>query len=76
MIKVPYTELAPDALRALVEEFITREGTDYGHQEVPLETKVRQVMSQLQSENAFVTFDPETETATVVSAESLSENSF
>ena len=76
MIKVPYTELAPDALRALVEEFITREGTDYGHQEVPLETKVRQVMSQLQSEKAFVTFDPETETATVVSAESLIENSF
>ena len=76
MIKVPYTELAPDALRALVEEFITREGTDYGHQEVPLETKVRQVMSQLQSEKAFVTFDPETETATVVSAESLRENSF
>ena len=71
MIKVPYTELDPDTLRALVEEFITREGTDYGHQEVTLDTKVRQVMSQLQNKKAFVTFDPETETATVVCAESL-----
>ncbi len=71
MIKVPYEDLEPHTLRALVEEFITREGTEYGYEEVALETKVRQVMSQLQNETAFITFDPETETATVVSAESL-----
>jgi len=35
--------LSPEALRGVIEAFVTREGTDYGAQEVPLDTKVFQV---------------------------------
>ena len=39
-IEVPYDSLNPDTLRAVVEEFITRNGTDYGEREKTLEQKV------------------------------------
>jgi uncharacterized protein len=40
---IPHRLLSPDALRGLIEAFVTREGTDYGAQEVPLATKVGRV---------------------------------
>ena len=36
---IPHRLLSPDALRGVIEAFVTREGTDYGAQEVPLATK-------------------------------------
>jgi uncharacterized protein YheU (UPF0270 family) len=32
---VPHTALAPDVLRRLIEEFVTRDGTDYGARSPP-----------------------------------------
>lgn len=67
-IQVPWEELSPEALRGLVEEYITREGTDYGHREVSLDRKVEQVMAQLRSGEAVVSYDPETGSVTIVAA--------
>lgn len=67
-MRVPKEALSQDALRAVVEEMITREGTDYG-EEVALEQKVRQVMAQLDAGEAVLVFDAETETCTILSAE-------
>lgn len=67
-IKVPWDQLSDEALRGLVEEYITREGTDYGHQEVPLERKVAQVMAQLRDGTALVSYDPESGSVTIVPA--------
>ncbi len=39
-MEIPYKQLSSDALRGIVEEFITRDGTDYGREEVPLEQKI------------------------------------
>lgn len=33
-LKIPYHELSPEALHGVVEEFVTRDGTDYGEIEV------------------------------------------
>jgi uncharacterized protein YheU (UPF0270 family) len=38
---IPHRRLSPDALRGVIEAFITREGTDYGLHEVPLADKAR-----------------------------------
>ena len=65
-IKIPYDQLSPEALHGIVEEFVTRDGTDYGEVEVPLETKVAQVMSQLKSGTAVIVFEQETETCTIM----------
>ena len=58
--------MSPDALRGLVEEYVSREGTDYGHGEWSLEEKVRQVLQQLERGEARIVFDLERESASIV----------
>ena len=64
-------DLSPEALRGLVEEFVTREGTDYGAVERGLEEKIAQVLAQLRSGEARLVFDPETGTANIALARDL-----
>jgi uncharacterized protein len=65
-VEVPHTLLSADALLGLVESFILREGTDYGAREFTHEQKVAQVMAQLDSGDARIVFDPETESVTLL----------
>ncbi len=67
-IRVPPDDLEPDTLRAVVESFVLREGTDYGAQEASLDAKVAQVLTQLRRGEAHITFDPATESVNVVRA--------
>ena len=64
-VVVPYTELAPDLLHAVVESYVLREGTDYGEKEFSLEDKVSHVISQLKRGEARIIFDPETESVSI-----------
>ena len=64
-------QLSPEALRGLVEEFVTRDGTDYGAVERSVEEKIAQVMGQLENGEARIVFDPETESASIVLARDL-----
>jgi uncharacterized protein len=63
---IPFRELSPEALHGLIEEFVTRDGTDYGESEIPLDTKVQQVLNQLHSGKAVIVFDQKTETCNIV----------
>jgi uncharacterized protein len=65
---IPYGELSPEALRGVIEEFVTREGTDYGASEVSLDTKVFQVLNQLHSGKAVIVFDQKTKTCNILSS--------
>ena len=67
-IEVPSSSLSRAALRALVEEFVTRDGTDYGAVERSLDAKVADVLRQLDRREVCIVFDPETETTTLVPA--------
>lgn len=66
MIQIPPERLSPEILQAVIEEFISREGTDYGISEVSLESKVDQVKRQVQRGEVVVTFDPETESCNLL----------
>ena len=68
-VEVPWDRLEEDVLRGLVEEFVSREGTEYGATEVLLESKVKAVIAQLKSKKATITFDPETQTTHIISKE-------
>jgi len=70
-VKIPYDQLSPEALQGVVEEFVTRDGTDYGEVEVPLETKIAQVLAQIKSGKAVIVFDQETESCTVLRSDDL-----
>jgi hypothetical protein len=67
-IEVSQGALSPAALRALVEEFVTRDGTDYGDIERSLDEKVADVLRQLDRGEVRIVFDPESETTTLVPA--------
>jgi uncharacterized protein len=66
MVRVPHTELSSDLLRAVIESFVLREGTDYGEREFTLEEKVARVVRQLERGEAQIIFDPKTESVDVV----------
>jgi uncharacterized protein YheU (UPF0270 family) len=62
-------QLSPDALRGLVEEYVSREGTDYGEGDWTLEDKVSQVLRQLERGEARIVFDLELESASIVAVQ-------
>ena len=66
VVRIPYDQLSPEALHGVVEEFVTRDGTDYGEVEIPVETKIAQVMAQLRSGKAVIVFDQETDSGTIL----------
>jgi len=68
-VKIPYDKLSPEALNGVIEEFVTRDGTDYGELEVPLETKINQVLNQLKSGNAVIVFERESETCNILKSD-------
>ncbi len=63
---MPHGALTPDALRGVIEEFVTREGTDYGERERELEEKVADVMRQLERGEVRIVIDSETESVTLL----------
>jgi len=69
-IMVPHRELSEEALQGLVEAFVLREGTDYGERDVPFETKVAQVLRQLERREVQIVFDPADSSVTIVAARS------
>lgn len=68
---VPYQQLSPDALKGIIETFIQREGTDYGIVEVDLETKYEQVLQLIKQGIAFIAFDHDSQTVTLVHKEQI-----
>ncbi len=64
-LHIPHEELSPEALRAVIESFVLREGTDYGERECSLEQKVAQVRAELERGRARVLFDPESNSVTL-----------
>lgn len=67
-VEVPLEALSEDTVRAIIESFILREGTDYGREEVGFETKVTQIEKQLAKGDVKIVFDPNTETVGIVTA--------
>jgi uncharacterized protein YheU (UPF0270 family) len=65
-VKIPYEQLSPEALHGVVEEFVTRDGTDYGEKEVPVETKITQVMENIKAGKVVIVFDHKSETCNIL----------
>ena len=56
-LEIPWRELSEEALGGVIEEFVTREGTVYGEEDVPLRTKIDQVRRQLERGEVLIFFD-------------------
>jgi uncharacterized protein YheU (UPF0270 family) len=67
-VTIPHAELSPDALRGVIDNFILREGTDYGDKDVSHDAKVAQVLLQLERSEARILFDPLDSSVTIVAS--------
>ena len=71
---IPYTELAPETLKSLVESFVLREGTDYGDAEVSLTRKTEQVIDQIKQGKVLIVYSELHETCDLMPASQLNQN--
>lgn len=65
-MRIPYKQLAPATLRKVVEEFVTRDGTDHSS----VERRIEMVLRQLQAGRVELHFDDQSETCNFVTVES------
>ena len=63
---IPYTEISEEALKAIIQEYITREGTEYGIKEYSFQQKIEQIKQQLLKGDIKINFDDETQTCNLV----------
>jgi len=66
VVRIPIDRLSAQALDGLIEEFVTRDGTDYGLREATLEEKKGAVRRQLERHELMIVFDPESERCNIV----------
>ena len=57
VIEIPWRSLSEAAVQGVIEEFATREGTEYGMTDVDLHTKVAQIRRQLERGEVVLFFD-------------------
>lgn len=70
-IVVPWERIAPDTLRKMVEEFVTREWSETCDAGPSLEQKIEQVKRQLRDGKANVVFDLTTETCNITTVDGM-----
>ncbi|QSA96510.1 YheU family protein [Methylococcus sp. EFPC2] len=68
---IPHRQLSVEALRGLIEEFVTRDGTDYGEIETTLADKVAMIERELERGLAFVVYDEEDGGVTIIARQQL-----
>lgn len=73
-IEIPYQQLSEETLLGLMEEFVNREGTDYGEYEYSLDDKVRQLKLALKQGQVVIVFDPISESCTLLAGDGLEKS--
>ncbi len=68
-IIIPHDRLSQEALHGLIEEFVTRDGTDTGYTDGSLDESVEMVTRQLQRGEIFIVYDEASGTANIVPKE-------
>lgn len=65
-IRIPPSELSEQALLGVIDAFVLREGTDYGHQDFTLDEKRQRVKVLLDQGQAEICYYPENEHIDIV----------
>lgn len=66
-MRIPYANLAPATLRAVIQEFVTRDGTDHSS----VARRVERVLQQLEAGHVELHFDDQTETCNIVAVQAI-----
>lgn len=71
---IPTQSLANETLTAIIEEFVLREGTEYGEQDVNLTDKIAQIKLQLTQGSAVLVYSELHETVNILPKEQFLQN--
>ncbi len=74
LLVIPHHRLSAGALTGLIEEFVTRDGTDSGYTRGSLTENVAMVRRQLDRGEAVIVFDDITKTCNIVPADKVPRN--
>lgn len=66
---IPWQDLSKPALDGIIEEFIMREGTDYGLEELSHERKKQDLINQLKSGHIVIVYSELHETVNMMLAD-------
>jgi len=66
-IEIPHDQLDPETLRRLVQEYVSRDGADWGETGGTMEEKVEQVLRQLRNKQVKLVYDLTSQTANLIS---------
>jgi len=72
-IIIPYKNFSPETLAGLIEEFVTRDGTDTGYAKKSLVQDVAMVKRQLIRGDAVIVYDKSTKTGNIVPKNDLND---
>lgn len=72
-VEIPWTALSPAALQGVVDDFLLREGTDYGAVEVEHSKKVERIRKQLKNGDVRIVFDPDSGSVTLLTLKDWSK---
>lgn len=72
-VHVPPGRLSAEVYQALLEEFASRDGTDYGDVELTLEQKTGNLRRQLENGEVLILFETESEQWDLMAAQQAQE---
>jgi uncharacterized protein YheU (UPF0270 family) len=72
---IPLEQLSDETLSAIIENFVLREGTEYGSTDVSLDEKITQVRQQLKQGTALLVYSELHETVNILPKDQFIEGS-
>ena len=74
VLVISHRQLSPEALSGLIQEFVTRDGTDSGYTKGSLAENVAMVRRQLDKGQAVIVFDQRTKTCNIMPADAIARS--
>ena len=72
---IPYNELSEAALQALIEDFVTRDGTDYGQVVLSMQEKAEHLLALLKKGELLISYNDELQSCGLVTKQELRKSS-
>ena len=70
---IPYQDISTDALDNLIDEFVLREGTEYGESDFSLSEKSMSVLRQIKAREVLILYSELNENVTLITKSQFKE---
>lgn len=70
---IPLEQLSNETLAAIIEDFILREGTEYGAEDISKQAKITQVKKQLEQGSAVLVYSELHESVNILPSDQFNE---